>query len=134
MPVGCRLMLDAARNSPAADDLDARLHRVLLDQLCRFARETGSAGERDAASWLVEQLMSAGAGEARIEEHRAHQTFWGPLGLCAAAGGVAGLRAARGRSLGAAALGVGAAWMAADELPPRRRRLRVALPQTIATN
>ena len=124
----------AARKLSAADCQDARWHRVLLDELCGFARGTGSAGERDAARWLVEQLVSAGVGEARIEEHRGHQTFWVPLGLCAAAGVLVGLRAARGRSCGAAALGVAAAWMAADELPPRRRRVRAALPQAIATN
>src|SRR5206468_12635949 len=46
----------------------------------------------------------------------------------------AGLRGTRGRSLAAAALGTAAAWAAADELPPRRRRLRAALPKGTATN
>jgi hypothetical protein len=40
----------------------------------------------------------------------------------------------RGPSLAAAGLGAAAAWAAADELPPRRRRLRAVLPQKPATN
>ena len=40
----------------------------------------------------------------------------------------------RGRSVAAAALGAVAAWTAADETPPRRRRLRSVLPETTAAN
>jgi hypothetical protein len=114
--------------------LDQRWHQSLLEELCGLRRETASAGERAAAEWLVERLAIEGVGEVRIEEERGHHTFWWPLGVAAAGGMLAGLRGARGRSLAAASLGAVAAWAAADELPPRRRRLRAALPQSIATN
>lgn len=114
--------------------LDRGWHRGLLDELCGFGRETASVGERSAAEWLLARLASEGAGEARIEEQRGHPTFWWPLGLAAAVGMLAGVRGMRGRSLCAAALGSGAAWAAADELPPRGRRLRRVLPRATATN
>lgn len=114
--------------------LDQRWHRSLLDELCGVRRETASTGEGVAAEWLLEQLASEGVGEVRIEKERGHHTFWWPLGLAAAGGMLAGVRGARGRSLAAASLGAAAAWAAADELPPRRRWLRAALPQSIATN
>jgi hypothetical protein len=114
--------------------LTERWHRSLLNELCGLRRGTASSGERAAAEWLVERLASEGVGEARVEEERGHQTFWWPLGLAAAAGALAGVRGARRRSLAAAALGAAAAWVAVDELPPRRRRLRAALPQSTATN
>jgi Peptidase family M28 len=118
----------------APDALDEQWHRALLGELCGFTRETASCGEHAAACWLLKQLATQGADDARIEEHRGHQTFWWPLGLAGAAGVLAGVRAMRGRSLGAAALGAAAAWAAVDELPPRRRRLRASLPQATATN
>lgn len=127
-------MPEAASTPAAADHLDERWHRALLDELCGFGRETASTGARAAAQWLVEQLVTAGVPDARVEEERNHQTFWWPLGLAAAAGVLAGVRGMRGRSPGAAALGAAAAWAAADELPPRGRRLRRALPQATATN
>ena len=127
-------MPEAASKPAAADHLDERWHRALLDELCAFRRETASAGEHAAAQWLVGRLATAGAGDARVEEERGHQTFWWPLGLAAAGGVLAGVRGMRRRSLGAAALGAAAAWAAADELPPRRRRLRTMLPQATATN
>ena len=114
--------------------LDQRWHRSLLDELCGLRRETASTGESVAAEWLLGRLASEGVGEVRIEEERGHHTFWWPLGLAAAGGMLAGVRGARGRTLAAASLGAAAAWAAADELPPRRRRLRAALPQSIATN
>jgi hypothetical protein len=114
--------------------LDASWHRILLEELCSFDRETASAGERAAAEWLVERLRGEGASDVRIEQERGHHTFWWPLGLTSAAGLLAGLRGMRGRSLAAALVGVAAAWAAADELPPRPRRLRSILPQRSATN
>lgn len=127
-------MPEATSPLAVADHLDQGWHQALLDELCRFDRETGSGGERAAADWLVERLTEAGADAAHIEEERGHHTFWWPLGLAAAAGVLAGVRGMRGRSAFGAALGALAAWAAADELPPRGRRLRAALPQTSATN
>src|SRR5262245_19304548 len=120
--------------APAGPHLDPSWHRELLDDLCRFDRETASDGERIAAAWLVERLRAEGVDDVRLEEERGHQTFWWPLGLTSAAGLLAGIRGMRGRSIAAAALGAAAAWAAADELPPRGRRLRRALPQGTATN
>jgi peptidase M28-like protein len=120
--------------APASPHLDPSWHRELLGELCGFERETASAGERAAAEWLADRLRSEGAADVRLEEERNHQTFWWPLGIACAAGVIAGVRGSRGRSLAAAALGAAAAWAAADELPPRARRLRRALPQRTATN
>jgi Peptidase family M28 len=118
----------------AADFLDEQWHRALLGELCSLTRETASCGEHAAARWLLKQLATEGADDVCIEGQRGHETFWWPLGLASAAGVLAGVRAMRGRSLGAAALGAGAAWAAVDELPPRRRRLRAVLPRATATN
>jgi hypothetical protein len=119
---------------PAGPHLDETWHRELLEELCGFERETASEGEAAAARWVVDRLSAEGAPDARVEEERGHHTFWWPLGIACAAGVVAGLRGARRRSLAAAALGAAGAWAAADELPPRKRRLRSVLPQGTATN
>lgn len=127
--------MSTASSSPVErPNPDQAWHRSLLDELCGLRRETASAGERAAAEWLVERLTDEGVGDVRIEEERSHHTFWWPLGLAAAGGVLAGLQGARGRSLAAASLAAAAAWAAADELPPRPRRLRGVLPQSIATN
>jgi hypothetical protein len=127
-------MTDWTIDSEAADHLDGRWHRALLDELCGFDRETASPGEQAAAGWLRERLVAEGIDDAQIERQVGHQTFWWPLGLAALGGVVAGWRGARASRFGAAALGAAAAWAAADELPPRGRRLRAALPQRPATS
>ena len=127
-------MSTAASTPTDSPTPDQRWHRSLLDEFSGLRRETASAGERVAAEWLAERLASEGVRDVQIEEERGHHTFWWPLGLAATGGALAGLRGARGRSLAAASLGAAAAWAAADELPPRRRRLRAVLPQSIATN
>jgi hypothetical protein len=118
----------------AGPHLEEAWHRELLAELCSFERETASAGEREAAEWLVRRFAEEGAADAHVEAERSHHTFWWPLGLTSAAGFVAGLRGMRGRSLAAAALGAAAAWAALDETPPRRRRLRSVLPESEAAN
>jgi hypothetical protein len=127
-------MTEAASKPVAADHLDGSWHRALLEELCGFDRETGTAGERAAAAWLASQLESAGAQDVRSEEERGHPTFWWPLGLAAGAGALAGAVGMRRRSRLAAAVGAAAAWAAADELPPRGRRLRKLLPRATTTN
>jgi hypothetical protein len=125
----------AATEAPArTPHLETSWHRALLEELCALDRETASPGEHAAAQWLVERLRAEGAADARIEEERGHHTFWWPLGLTSAAGALAGLRAMRGKSLAAALLGAAATFAAADELPPRARRLRSLLPKSVATN
>ncbi len=107
--------------------------RELLEQLERFYRPPASEGERRAAEWIVERFAEEGA-EARIEAEPAHGTFWWPLGLGAALGALGGIAALRGRRLLGAALGaVGAAGIA-DDFPPGKRRLRRPLASRTTYN
>ena len=70
--------------------------RELLEELGAIERPSASAGEREAADWLVARFAELGA-EARIEAERAHGTYWWPLGIGAARGALGGLAALRGR-------------------------------------
>ncbi len=107
--------------------------RDLLEELERFYRPSASEGERHAAEWLVEHFAQVGA-EARIEAEAAHGTYWWPLGIGAALGALGGLAALRGHRLLGAALGsVGAAGIA-DDFPPGKRRLRKPLPKRTTYN
>ena len=72
----------------------ARL-RATVEHLAAIERPSASEGERRAAEWIRERLEGSTA-DARIEEERAHGTYWVPLGLMTAAAGLAGLAAARG--------------------------------------
>lgn len=107
--------------------------RERLEEFERIYRPSASDGERKAAEWVVERLAELGA-EARIEAEPAHGTYWWPLGIGAALGALGGLAALRGRRLLGAALGaIGAAGIA-DDFPPGKRRLRRPLPQRTAYN
>jgi hypothetical protein len=77
-------------------------------------RGSATPGEREAAEWIAQRMRELGAG-ARIEEEKAHGTFWWP-GTLANAMGIAGAVAAlRGKRLLGAALGaVGAAGLYDD--------------------
>ena len=110
----------------------ARLRR-LLDGLSAIERGSASAGEREAAEWIVARLGELGA-EARIERERAHGTYWWPLGIGAICSTAANLAALRGRRRSAAILGAVAAAALVDEYPPGKRRLRGLLPQTDTDN
>jgi hypothetical protein len=105
----------------------ARL-RAELDELAAIDRPSASEGERRAAEWLAAGLREAGARDVTIEEEpEANGTYWTPLGLLAGAGAIAGLAALRGGRLAralAAVTGAAASALAADELPPGRRRFR----------
>lgn len=79
-----------AAQAPRAPDAD-RLRRW-LDELSAIERPSASAGEREAAAWIVARLQELGA-EARIEREHAHGTYWWPLGIGAAAGALANLAA-----------------------------------------
>jgi hypothetical protein len=106
---------------------EANWLRERLEELERIERPSASDGERQAAEWLVERFGELGA-EARIEAERAHGTYWWPLGIGAALGALGALAALRGRRLlGTLLAAVGAAGMA-DDFPPGRRRLRRVLP------
>ena len=106
--------------------------RERLDELCAFERRSASEGEQLAAEWLAGALRDEGVRNVRVEEEpEANGSFWWSIGLLAGAGAVAGLAARRGGRLSrlfAAATGVAAAALIADEMPPGRRRFRRMLP------
>jgi hypothetical protein len=107
--------------------------RARLEELERIYRPSASEGERRAAEWLVAEFRALGA-EARIEAADAHGTYWWPLGLGTALGALGGIAALRGRRrLGAALGALGAAGIASD-FPPHRRRLRAPLPTRTTYN
>lgn len=113
---------------------EGALLRAELEELERIERPSASHGERRAAEWLVERFAEAGA-EARIEAVPAHGTYWWPLGIGAALGAAGALAALRGQRLLGAALGTLGAAGIADEFPPKRRRLRrTLLPTRTAYN
>jgi hypothetical protein len=116
-----------------AVDREREWARALLDQLAAIERPSASEGEREAAEWIVARLAELGA-EARIEEERAHGTYWWPLGIGAAAAAGANLAAIRGRRLLAAGLGAASGAAIADEFPPGKRRLRNRLTQRTTYN
>ena len=107
--------------------------RELVAALAAIERPSASEGEREAAEWVVARLAERGA-PARIESERAHGTYWWPLGLGAGAAALAGLATRRGHRLLGAGLGAAAAAALVDEFPPRRRRLRARLPQSLTHN
>lgn len=107
---------------------DPEWMRGLLGDLERIPRPSASAGERQAAEWLVQRFAESGV-EARIEAEPAHGTYWWPLGIGAAAGAIGGLAALRGRRVLGAALGAAGAAAIADDFPPNPRRLRRLLPR-----
>ena len=65
-------------------------HRDVVEYLASFERESASDGERRAAEWIAERLTELGL-EARVEEERAHGTFWWPVGLLSALAALGGL-------------------------------------------
>jgi Peptidase family M28 len=112
---------------------DREWMRERLGELERIERPSASDGERRAAEWLVERFAEVGA-EARIEAEPAHGTYWWPLGLGAGLGALGALAALRGRRLLGAVLGaIGAAGIA-DDFPPGKRRLRRVLPERTTYN
>src|SRR2546430_5834089 len=88
-------------------DVD-RLEQAIR-HLAAIPRPSASGGEREAAEWLTGQLRDAGCREARVEEERAHGTYWWPLGLLTGLAALGGLAALRGRRLAGLAAGAFAA-------------------------
>ena len=110
--------------------------RATVEHLAAIERPSASDGEKRAAEWILERLNGSSA-DARIEEERAHGTYWVPLGLMTAAAGLAGLAAARGgRGARALALGIGAAAAAgvADDVSGGPHLFRRALPHRTTYN
>jgi hypothetical protein len=123
----------ATSDTTPAPWLDASWLRGEVEALSAIHRPTASEGEREAAGWVASRLRGAGA-PAGLEEEDSNGGYWWPLGLTAAAGVVAGIAALRGRRALGAALGTAASVAAVDDLPPRGRRLRRALPKRRAWN
>jgi hypothetical protein len=108
----------------------ARL-RTAVEHLAAIERPSASDGERRAAEWIRARLEGLGA-DARVEQERAHGTYWVPLGLLTGAAGAAGLLA-RGRAL-AALVGAAAAAGVADDVSGGRHVFRRALPHRTTYN
>jgi hypothetical protein len=113
------------------------LLRQVVDELAAIARPSASAGERRAAEAVAARLEALGV-PTRLEEERAHGTYWWPLGLLSGAAALAGATALRGgrRARAAAALlGAGAAAGVADDVGGGRLWFRRALlPRRTAVN
>jgi len=104
-----------------------------LYHLAAIERPSASAGEREAAQWIAARLEELGCA-ARVEEERAHGTYWWPLGIAAAAGALGGVLASRGWRRGCAlyrlaggALAAAGAGAIADDITGGRLWLRRAL-------
>jgi hypothetical protein len=99
--------------------LRAELEGVVR-HLASFERGSASEGERRAAHWIAQRLAEHGC-EARVEQERAHGTYWWPMGLlCALAGGAA----LSGRRAPALAAGVFACAAIADDITGGRQWFR----------
>ena len=70
-----------------------------IRHLASISRPSASEGEREAAEWLAGELRAAGCRDVRVEEERAHGTYWWPLGLLTGIAALGGLAALRGRRL-----------------------------------
>jgi hypothetical protein len=98
--------------------------RSLVERLAAIERPSASHGERRAAELVAEELRAAGA-EARLEEERAHGTYWWPIGLLT---GLVALLRKR-------ALGLLAAAAVVDDATGGRQWFRRAfLPKRTTTN
>ncbi len=102
-----------------ADALRAELEGVVR-ALASFERPSASDGERRAAEWIARRLSDHGCA-ARVEQERAHGTYWWPMGLLCALAAGAGLT---GRRAPAAAAGAFAAAAIADDITGGRQWFR----------
>ncbi len=107
--------------------------RELLEQLERIDRPSASAGEREAAEWIVARFDELGV-KARIETEEVHGTYWWPIGIGTAAGVAGGLAALAGRRALGAALGAFGVAAIASDFPPHSRPLRKLLPKRKTSN
>ena len=93
---------------------DRRALEATVHHLAALSRPSASSGEREAAEWIVERFREHGA-DVRLEDERAHGTYWWPALAQAALAGAGGIAALRGRRvLGAAAASLAAAAMFDD--------------------
>jgi hypothetical protein len=109
-------------------EADQQWLRELLCELERIDRPSASAGEREAAEWLVAEYSKLGV-SARIETEKAHGTYWWPIGIGTALGVAGGMAGRRGNRLTGALLGAAGAGVIATDFPPRQRYMRKLLPK-----
>jgi peptidase M28-like protein len=102
-----------------ADELRAELEGVVR-HLASFERPSASDGERRAAEWIAQRLSEHGC-EARVEQERAHGTYWWPMGLLCALAGTAALT---GRRIPSFAAGAFATAAIADDITGGRQWFR----------
>jgi hypothetical protein len=104
--------------------------RERVARLAAIERPSASRGEHRAAELIAAELRETGA-DARLEEERAHGTYWWPLGIAAALGALSGVGGRR-RVIGLLALTAAAAVY--DELRIGPRAMRRILPRRTTTN
>jgi hypothetical protein len=107
--------------------------RAAVERLAALDRESGSAGEHEAAEWIAGQLREQGV-LARVELTPVHCTYWWPLGLTSALGIAAAATGRRGHRRLGALLGAAGSALVVDELTVRRRVLRRVLPKRPTAN
>src|SRR5215218_7146306 len=105
--------------------------RAVVEHLQAIDRPPASAGERQAAEWVRDELAAHGL-PARIEEERATGSFAVPVALLSAVGAAAGL----GRRAGplAAVAGLAAAAGIADDVSGGPHVFRRLLPHRTTCN
>src|ERR1700722_13759946 len=106
----------------------------VIERLAPLERRAGSDGEAQAAAWLAERLLAAGA-DATVEEAEFQDGYAKPIGGLAAVTALAGLTALaggrRGRRTGGLAAALAGAAIADDVANTHRvvrRRLMRSLP------
>lgn len=125
MSLASRVMTQTAAHADMTALRD--LCEQAIQHLASFEHGSASAGELRAAEWIAARLEQEGAREVRIEQERAHGTYWWPLGLLALGGALAALSRSRlVRLLGGGAC---AAAIADDVSGGRLWFRRAALPQ-----
>src|SRR3954468_7372136 len=105
--------------------------REVVETLERIDRPSASEGEHEAAEWIRGRFEALGL-TARIEEERAHGTYWWPLAALTGAAGLAGL--GRGRRRLAALTGALATAGVVDDVSGGPHLFRRLLPQRTTHN
>src|SRR3954447_3229863 len=111
--------------------VDVQHLREVIETLERIDRPSASEGEREAAVWIRERFGALGL-PARIEEERAHGTYWWPLAALTGAAGGGGPR--RGRRRLAAVAGALAAAGIVDDVSAGPHLARRLLPHRTTYN
>ncbi len=102
-----------------------------MERLAAIERGSASSGEARAAELIAGELREAGA-RVTIEHEPAHGTYWWPIGLLCALGGVAGVMRGRARAVLAGAFATAAV---TDDITGGRQWFRRRfLPTGVTTN